>query len=504
MSRRVAILAALALGLPVAPAADEPPVPDVPREFRGVWVASVSNIDWPSKPGLTTEEQQAELIAILRKAQELNLNAVVLQVRPACDALYPSKLEPWSEYLTGQAGKAPAPDWDPLAFAIAEAHKRGIELHAWFNPYRARHPTAKTDPPADHMIRKRPDLAKPYGKHYWLNPTNKEVQDHSIAVFLDVVNRYDVDGIHIDDYFYPYPEQDADKKEIPFPDDDTWEAYQKAGGKLSRDDWRRDAVNTFVKRMYAETKKAKPWVKVGISPFGIWKPGHPPGIEGFNQHDKLYADAKLWLNEGWLDYWAPQLYWPIKQEKQSYPKLLAWWAGENPHKRHLWIGNYTSRVTGEEGTDAKTGRPRSWPATEVGEQILVTRKQPGATGNIHFSMKALMRNAGGVADEVKKVYAEPALVPACPWLGDKKPGRPTLSWGPSDDAGRVLRIEPPAGEPVRQYVVRQLVGGKWKTDIRGATGGTAAASAAISPDAKAVAVSAVSRTGVEGEAARTK
>src|SRR5437762_4257356 len=186
----------------------------------------------------------------------------MLQVLPIADALYPSKIEPWSEYLTGDIGKAPDPRWDPLEFAVREAHGRGIELHAWFNPYRARHPSAKTELPADHLVKRRPDLAKEYGKHHWLNPTNREVQDHSVAVVLDVVSRYDVDGVHIDDYFYPYPELDGDKKEIPFPDDDTWAAYQQAGGKLGRDDWRRDAVNQFVKRMYAEVKKAKPWVKV--------------------------------------------------------------------------------------------------------------------------------------------------------------------------------------------------------------------------------------------------
>src|SRR5207248_1468074 len=258
---------------------------------------------WPSQPGLPTDRQKAELLAILDKCQALNLNAVVLQVRPMCDALYPSELEPWSEFLTAQAGKPPEPLWDPLAFAVEEAHKRGIELHAWFNPYRARTPSAKSKLPPDHVINRRPDLAKPYGKHHWLNPTSKEVQDHSVAVILDVVKRYDVDGIHIDDYFYPYPEPDENKKEIPFPDDDTWEAYKKAGGTLSRNDWRRDAVIQFIKRMYAEAKRAKPWAKVGISPFGIWKPGFPPGIEGFNQYEKLYADARLWLNEGWLDYW---------------------------------------------------------------------------------------------------------------------------------------------------------------------------------------------------------
>jgi uncharacterized lipoprotein YddW (UPF0748 family) len=307
------------------------------------------------------------------------------------------------------------------------------------------------------------------------------------------VKRYDVDGIHIDDYFYPYPELDENRKEIPFPDDDTWDAYREAGGTLARNDWRRDAVNTLVKRMYEETKKAKPWVKVGVSPFGIWKPGFPPGIEGFNQYEKLYADARLWLNEGWVDYWAPQLYWPIAQERQSYPKLLAWWAGENTHRRHLWVGNYTSRVTGQ---------AKGWPAAEVPNQIAATRKQPGATGNIHFSMKALLRNAGGVADELKKVYAEPALVPATPWLGDKKPGKPILAW--EKDRTSIL-IEAARGEPVRFYVVQSLVGGKWQTELSlfHADSASRLTDFPVKAGATAVVVTPVSRTGVEGERART-
>ena len=307
-------LVALCLVAPLAPAVDNPP--PVKREFRGVWVATVANIDWPSKPGLPAEKQKVELLAILDKSAELKLNAVIFQVRPMADALYESKLEPWSEYLTGTLGKGPG--YDPLAFAVEEAHKRGLELHAWFNPYRARHPSAKSAAPDDHITKKRPDLAKPYGTHFWMNPTHPDVQDHSLAVILDVVKRYDIDGVHIDDYFYPYKEKDAGGKVIPFPDDDTWEAYQRSGGKLARDDWRRDAVNVFVKRMYAETKKAKPWVKVGISPFGIWRPGHPAGIAGLDQFAELYADAKLWFNEGWVDYFSPQLYWPIAQEKQSF------------------------------------------------------------------------------------------------------------------------------------------------------------------------------------------
>jgi uncharacterized lipoprotein YddW (UPF0748 family) len=488
--RRVLLLGslfvvALAGRLPAAPD-DAPPSP--PREFRGVWVATVDNIDWPSRRGLTTKQQQAELIALLDRAVALKLNAVIFQVRPMADALYASELEPWSEYLTGTLGKAPDPFYDPLELAVREAHARGLELHAWFNPYRAWHPSATSPAPANHLVKSRPDLARPYGKHHWLNPTNQEVQDHSIKVILDVVRRYDVDGVHIDDYFYPYKENDAGGHPISFPDDDTWAEYRKSGGALSRDDWRRDAVNRFVERMYREVKAARPWVKVGISPFGIWRPGHPEGIAGFDQYAELYADAKRWLNEGWVDYFSPQLYWRIGQEKQSYPKLLAWWAGENTRGRHLWPGNYTSRVT---------GTAKGWPASEIVEQVKLTRAQKGATGNVHFSMKALLHNNGGVADALKEVYAEPALVPASPWLKEKPPARPEVEWAPGQ---RTLTIRP-GGEGVRLYVVRRQTAGGWVLRLLPA-GGTRPVTVTFEEAPARVAVSAVGRTGNESELTR--
>jgi uncharacterized lipoprotein YddW (UPF0748 family) len=450
--------------------AEEKP-PDPPREFRGVWVATVANIDWPSKKGLSSEQQQGELRAMLDKAAELRLNAVIFQVRPMCDALYASELEPWSEYLTGTLGKPPSPLYDPLQFAVREAHARGLELHAWFNPYRARHPSATSAIPDDHLIKRRPDLAKRYGTHYWLNPTSQEVQNHTLRVILDVVRRYDIDGVHIDDYFYPYPEKRADGRVIPFPDDDTWALYQRAGGALSRDDWRRDAVNRFIERMYRDVKQAKPWVKVGISPFGIWRPGNPAGITGFDPYTQLYADSRLWLKEGWCDYLAPQLYWPIKQEKQSFPRLLAWWTdensnGENSKGRQLWPGLYTSRVTGTE---------KGWPAGEIVEQIKLTRlqavrlrsQQAGAIGHIHFSMRALMDNTGEIADALKAVYTEPALVPAAPWLAVngasvKQPAKPILRW---EKRRTVLAIRAPH-EGIRLYVIRVLHEGKWTIRIQ--------------------------------------
>ena len=479
--RRLGCLLIAATAVP-APAADPPAVP---REFRGVWVATVANIDWPSKKGLPADQQQAELLALLDKAVALRLNAVVLQVRPMCDALYKSDLEPWSEYLTGTLGKDPG--YDPLQLAVREAHARGLELHAWFNPYRARSPSATSAIPDTHLVKKRPDLAKEYGKHHWLNPTHAEVADHTLKVILDVVRRYDVDGVHLDDYFYPYSENDPDGNPIPFPDDDTWAAYQKAGGKLSRGDWRREAVDRFVERLYAGVKKEKKWVQVGISPFGIWRPGHPPGIEGFDQYDRLYADPKKWFHEGWVDYLTPQLYWPIAQEKQSYPKLLAWWAGQNKKDRHLWPGNIPSRVT---------GKAKGWPADELAAQVKATRAQPGATGNIHFSMKPLMENRGGVADALASVYTTPALVPASPWLGDKPPARPDVTW---DGARREIGLKP-GGPTTRRFVVHKRTGETWETTIVPSDGTSAVVLKEKAVPAE-VRVTAVDRVGVEGPAA---
>jgi uncharacterized lipoprotein YddW (UPF0748 family) len=469
---------------PIQTGADGP-LP-VPREFRGVWVATVANIDWPSRKGLSTKEQQAQLRALLDKAVELHLNAIVFQVRPMADALYASELEPWSEFLTGTLGKAPTPFYDPLELAVREAHARGLELHAWFNPYRAWQPSATSPAPANHLVKSRPDLAKAYGKHHWLNPTHPDVQEHSLKVILDVVRRYDVDGVHLDDYFYPYPEKDADGKLIPFPDDDTWAAYRKAGGTKERDDWRREAVNRFVERLYRDAKAAKPWVQVGISPFGIWRPGNPPGIKGFDQYAQLYADARLWLREGWVDYFSPQLYWPIKQEAQSYPKLLAWWAEQNTKGRHLWPGLIPSRVSGKE---------KGWPASEIVDQIKITRRQPGATGNVLFSMKPLMRNTGGIADALKTVYAEPALVPASPWLGAKPPARPQVEWQDAPPH-RSLRLRT-SDAAVRFFVVRGLRGGKWTTRIL--PGGKEAVGVGFEEPLEKVVVSALDRTGNESE-----
>jgi uncharacterized lipoprotein YddW (UPF0748 family) len=246
-------------------------------------------------------------------------------------------------------------------------------------------------------------------------------------------------------------------------------------------------VDDFVERLYAGVRKEKKWVKVGISPFGIWRPGNPPGIEGFDQYDKLFADPKKWFREGWVDYLTPQLYWPIAQEKQSYPKLLAWWAEQNGKKRHLWPGNIPSRVSNKE---------KGWPAREIADQIKATRAQAGATGNIHFSMKPLMHNTAGVSDALLEVYTTPALVPASPWLDDHPPAKPTVTW---DGEKKKLRIAPTGG-PVRLFVVRTRTGDKWETTSQAANGDEAVSvTLTVAPDE--VRVTAINRIGNEGPAA---
>ena len=254
MLRPLFALFALAL-LPVA--ASGQPMPKPEREFRAVWIATVNNIDFPTEKALPVERQRAELLQALELARSLKLNAVIFQVRPQCDAVYRSSIEPWSEFLTGEMGRGQ--QFDPLEFLVAEAHRRGIQVHAWFNPYRALHPAARTVS-ENHISKRRPALVRAYGKYLWLDPGDPEVRKYSLRVVLDVVRRYDIDGVHFDDYFYPYPEKDAGGATIPFPDDATWQKYRGAGGRLSRDDWRRKNVEDFIASVGRGIKRTKPWV----------------------------------------------------------------------------------------------------------------------------------------------------------------------------------------------------------------------------------------------------
>jgi uncharacterized lipoprotein YddW (UPF0748 family) len=498
-----------------APAAGEPPwpadelPPAAPRELRGAWVATVANIDWPSRPGLSAAQQRAEALALLERARTLNLNLLVLQVRPAGDAVYPSALEPWTEFLSGEQGRAPwqagEAAWDPLAFWLEEAHARAIELHVWFNPYRARHSMAKSPPVAPHLAVRQPALVKRYGDQLWMDPGEPAAAAHTLAVVADVLRRYAVDGVHIDDYFYPYPvlanpAAGAGSAELPFPDDASFARYAAAGGTLardqSRDDWRRANVDALVERLHDTVHTLRPGTRFGISPFGIGRPDRrPAGITGFSQFDKLYADVEKWLQQGWLDYLVPQLYWPIDRKGQEFPLLLAHWQREVSQlsptpPRHLWPGLFTSQV--KKSADEPTG-PRAWPAAELLAQVELMRAQ-GTAGHIHFSLVALAQDRSGLASALQAgAYATPALVPATPWLDERVPAAPTLRRD-----GELLRIEPGAGAPgndvpVARWALWRRIDGAWRFAVL-----PGAARQFGAERADRIALAAISRTGVEG------
>lgn len=469
--------------MPNQPTAASGP-PPVEREFRGVWVAAVSNIDWPSRPALPVDSQKLELLRLLDRSKQLGLNAIILHIRPAGDALYDSKLEPWSEYLTGTQGKAPEPFYDPLDFAVREAHARGLELHAWFNPYRARHPSARSEFAPNHIARKHPEVVKPYGSFLWMDPGEDVVRDWTVEVIVDVTRRYDVDGVHIDDYFYPYREQGPDGKEIDFPDSASYARYRAGGGTLARSDWRRRNVDRFVDQMYKAVKKTKPWVKVGISPIGTWRPGMgAPQIRGFDAYESIFADARKWFVEGDLDYFVPQLYWPTARTDVSFPILLDWWAKQNARRRALYAGLIPSSVAAT-----------NWHGDEVIGQVYITRAHDGADGHVHFSMRSLMPNGAftPLADSLpqaridsinaarmrtqarrdsmtskmmRETYARPALVPAMPWLDGKPPGAPVAALEQRGNRTTV-RITPAKGEAAFLWVVQsKWPGGLWHTEI---------------------------------------
>jgi uncharacterized lipoprotein YddW (UPF0748 family) len=461
------------------PASVTPPAPV--RELRGAWMSAVAtNADWPSKPGVNVAAQKAELIALLNRAVQLKFNAVFFQVRPSCDALYASPLEPWSEYLTGTMGRAPQPFYDPLAFAIEEAHKRGLELHAWLNPFRASRVEARSPVAPNHVIKTHPAWVRRYGEQYWLDPGEPAVREHVVEVVLDVVRRYDVDGVVFDDYFYPYPIRDAEGRVVNFPDDASWRNDSRAGG-LARDDWRRQNVSQFVQKISQSIKAAKPWVKFGVSPFGIWRPGFPWQIKGLSTYTSLYADSRLWLTSGWLDYFSPQLYWPVDSPQQSFPILLNWWTQQNVKGRNVWP-SLNATAVGKE-----------WSVNEIARQMAVTRRQSGASGEIFYHLRTVVENQG-LADLVRAQYGQAALVPASPWLAFAPPAPPRLTVVENGRSGLSVRWERGGtnGAPARLWLLQYRINQTWGTEILPA-GQTARTFENSQPEL--VAVSAVDRLG---------
>ncbi|MGX9987067.1 glycoside hydrolase family 10 protein [Soonwooa purpurea] len=437
---------------PTPPKSDDYKVelPKLNREFRGAWVASVANINWPSKNNLSTDQQKTDAIALLDMLKNNNFNAVILQVRPSGDALYESPHEPWSYFLTGETGKKPFPYYDPLEFWIEEAHKRGMELHVWLNPYRAHHSNGGKVSSASLVNKYSEYTYRLKNGMYWFDPAAKIIQDHASTVVKDLVKRYNLDGVHFDDYFYPYATYNGG---ADFPDSKTWNQYKNAGGQLSRSDWRRDNVNKFVERIYKEIKTEKNYVKFGISPFGIWKPGYPQGIKGSSQYDELYADAKLWLNKGWIDYFAPQLYWPINSTGQSFPKLLEWWESENTMKRHLWPGLNTVEVKASD-------KP-----TEIVNQVQISREiLKDKAGEIHWSIAGLTKSYTMQNALKTQVYQEKALIPTSPWLKITPLKKPTLGYK-KDNGNTTAFWSIEDNTNVFQWVLYTKYANTWKTEI---------------------------------------
>jgi len=440
-----------------APVNERPPA--LAREFRGAWLACIYNLDWPSTQSLSAASQQAELRAILDKLVALKMNAIIFQVRPHCDAVYASALEPWSPWLTGTMGRSPG--YDPLAFCVSEAHARGIEVHAWFNPFRAL-PNISHAASSDHVTHAAPQITKRYGSMVWCDPALAETRSRALRAILDVVRRYDVDGVHLDDYFYPYPSGN-----LSFAD-----------GKTPAQ--RRACIDDFVSSLYSAVKQQKPWVRVGISPFGIWRPGVPAGIEAsLDSYEQLACDSRKWLKNGWVDYLAPQLYWRISPQKQSFPTLLTWWREQGA--RPVWPGIATERI----GSSEDRGRT----ASEIINQIDLTRKIGNNwNGHIHWSVKSLVHDRGGIATLLAHTYTQPSAIPPMPWLSNRAPAAPGVS-ATLQGADTVVRWVPDGS--AAKIAVQARVGPAWRT-VRILP---ASATSITLPRADAIAVTALDRFG---------
>lgn len=448
-----------------------------PRELRAAWVATVFNLTWPSRTGLSESAARAEMRAILDVMAELRMNAVVLQVRPESDALYRSSLEPWSRFLTGTQGNDPG--WDPLEAWIEEAHPRGIEVHAWMNPYRGM--ASATAPRADdHITRTLEQHAHPWGSTIWMDPGAAEVRAHVVAVARDIVSRYGVDGLHFDDYFYPYPDGSR-----VFPDDATYAAYLEGGGTLSRADWRRDNVNALVREVSAAVAAVRDDVRFGISPFGIHRPGMPEGITGLDAYATLFCDAPHWFAEGWVDYLAPQLYWPSTQTAQAFGPLLTWWAS---------LSRDAGRAVFPGLNLAQLGSSSAWTLEEIRTQIELVRaaRELGAWGTILYTIEPVMEDRLGVRAMLRdELYTEPAATPPLASARGASIAPPSVRRD-----GTSSTLSPPDGVRLRAFAIYRSDGEAWALERLIASDG----STTVELEPSIHAVSAIDRRGVESPA----
>jgi uncharacterized lipoprotein YddW (UPF0748 family) len=387
------------------------------RELRAVWVATVANIDWPSKPGLSTEQQKKEIRDLLDMHKSSGMNAVIFQVRPASDAFYYSELEPMSKYLMGSQGEFPKPLYDPLEYFISETHKRGMEFHAWFNPYRIKLSVNDNLSP-EHIFNKNPDWGWEYGNKMYFDPGNPNAREFVTTVVKDVVGRYDIDAVHFDDYFYPYQ---TEGKELP--DSVTFQEYPRHFIVDDIDNWRRDNVNIIIMMLSQAIKETKPWVKFGISPFGVWrnKAQDPEGSDtnaGTTNYDNLYADVLLWQREGWIDYTMPQLYWRTGHPSVDYTTLAKWW-GRHAYGRGMYIGHAAYKV------DVKSKYPEWSEPGQLESQIRISREIRQIEGSAWYSSNHFNKELMGFKDSLKlNYYRIPSIIPQMQWIDSIAPESP--------------------------------------------------------------------------------
>ncbi|MFE0513907.1 glycoside hydrolase family 10 protein [Streptomyces sp. NPDC058964] len=377
--------------------------PRAVTEMRGVWVATVKNRDWPSRTGLSADEQRKELMAHLDRAARDRLNTVIFQVRPTADALWPSPYEPWSEYLTGTQGLSPG--WDPLGTAVTEAHARGLQLHAWFNPYRIADHGEPEKLVASHPARRHPDWAVPYGGRLYYNPGLPEVRAFVQDAMLDAVARYPVDAVHFDDYFYPYPVAGQ-----AFDDDAAFDRY--GGGFANRAAWRRDNVDRLMREIGARIKRIRPGTQFGVSPFGVWRNARndPLGSDtraGVQTYDDLHADTRTWVRENWIDYIAPQVYWHLGFADADYAELVPWWAEvAKGSKTKLYVGEALYKA-------GAAGQPSAWrDPVELSRHLTFAAAYPEVRGHVFFSAREVATDpAGAMARVIADHYLQPASPP---------------------------------------------------------------------------------------------
>lgn len=447
MTAGASVGGALTAAIGTLPAnANSRPDPSRPKhQFRAMWISSVENIDWPSATGLSTKQQKNEFIAWLDLAKKLNLNAVISQVRPAADAFWPSHFEPWSQYLTGTQGSDPG--YDPLDFQVAEAHRRDLEYHAWFNPYRVSMQTDPDELAATHPARRHPDWVFTYGPNLYYNPGIPKVRSFVEDAMLDAVRRYDVDGVHFDDYFYPYPVDDE-----KIPDEKTFHRY--GGGFSDIEDWRRHNVNLLVQEMHQRIHQHKPWVKFGISPFGVWRnettDPHGSDTDGLQSYDALYADTRRWVKQGWVDYINPQIYWQIGFDVADYAKLTPWWADVvDDTDVHLYIGQAAHKQT-----------DHTFDTDELSKHLTFNQDYSRVGGDVFFSATDVRTDKdGSITKLVDTHYSRPAIIPPIQHLGGGPPPRPVATASQESDGIHLEWVSPRGGRhAVTSYAVWRFDG----------------------------------------------